>query len=133
MLDRARHAGLLQGAEVIISDKGFAGQEFEQLVSSLDATLARPDRKHEPPRFGKLGGVRQWIESIINTTKSQLSLELHGGHIPAGVWTRICHASWLSPSASGTAGSSGKPESSKRPAATSPTTTTEPAKTESGI
>jgi hypothetical protein len=89
-LDRARDAGLLQGAEVIIGDKGFAGQQFEQLVSSLDATLIRPDRKDERPRFGSLGGVRQWIESIINTTKSQLSLELHGGHIPAGVWTRVC-------------------------------------------
>jgi hypothetical protein len=90
MLDRARKAGLLTGQEIIVTDKGFAGREFEQIVSSLDATLVRPDRKDEPPRFGKLGGVRQWIESIINTTKSQLSLELHGGHIPDGVWTRIC-------------------------------------------
>jgi hypothetical protein len=90
MLDRARQVGLLCGEEIIISDKGFAGQEFERLVSSLDATLIRPDRKDEAPRFGQLGGVRQWIESIINTTKSQLSLELHGGHISQGVWTRIC-------------------------------------------
>lgn len=90
MLDRARKAGLLSGDEIIVTDKGFAGKEFEEIVSSLDATLVRPDRKDEPPRFGALGGVRQWIESIINTTKSQLSLELHGGHIPAGVWTRIC-------------------------------------------
>ena len=90
MLDRARQAGMLTGEEVIVTDKGFAGQEFEQIVSSLDATLVRPDRKDEQPRFGKLGGVRQWIESIINTAKSQLSLELHGGHIPEGVWTRVC-------------------------------------------
>ena len=90
MLDRARQAGLLQGAEIIISDKGFAGGEFEQTVASLDAMLVRPDRKDEQPRFGKLGGVREWIESIINTAKSQLSLELHGGHIPEGVWTRVC-------------------------------------------
>lgn len=89
-LDRARQAGLVQGQEVIIGDKGFASQEFEQLVASLDATLIRPDRKDEQPRFGSLGGVRQWIESIINTAKSQLSLELHGGHIPQGVWTRVC-------------------------------------------
>lgn len=90
LLDRAREHGLLRGQEVIISDKGFAGREFEQLVSSLDATLIRPDRKDEQPRFGHLGHVRQWIESIINTTKSQLSLELHGGHIPNGVWARVC-------------------------------------------
>lgn len=90
MLDQARRDGLLTGEEVIISDKGFAGQEFEQIVASLDATLIRPDRKDEKSRFGKLGGMRQWIESIYQTTKSQLSLEDHGGHIPEGVWARIC-------------------------------------------
>lgn len=90
MLERARREGLLCGEETIISDKGFAGQEFEQIVAALDARLIRPDRKGEPKRFGALGGVRQWIESIINTAKSQLSLEDHGGHIPAGVWARIC-------------------------------------------
>jgi len=90
MLDRARREGLLTGGEIIIADKGFAGQEFEETVACMDATLIRPDRKGEKPRFGKLGGMRQWIESIYNTTKSQLSLEHHGGHIPEGVWTRVC-------------------------------------------
>ncbi len=90
MLDRARHQGMLCGEEIIVADKGFAGQEFEQIVASLDATLIRPDRKNEQPRFGKLGRIRQWIESIYQTTKSQLSLELHGGHIPEGVWARVC-------------------------------------------
>lgn len=90
MLERARQDGLLTGGEVILADKGFAGQEFEQTVASLDATLIRPDRKDEKPRFGKLGGMRQWIESVYNTTKSQLSLEDHGGHIPEGVWARVC-------------------------------------------
>jgi hypothetical protein len=90
MLDRARHDGLLTGGEIIVADKGFAGEEFEQIVASLDATLIRPDRKNEKPRFGKLGRIRQWIESIYNTTKSQLSLEDHGGHIPDGVWARVC-------------------------------------------
>lgn len=90
LLERARDRGLLCGGEVIVGDKGFAGREFDQLVSSLHATLIRPDRKGEKPRYGKLGHIRQWIESIINTTKSQLSLELHGGHIPDGVWARVC-------------------------------------------
>ncbi len=90
MLDRARREGLLCGGEVIVADKGFAGEEFETIVSSLDATLLRPDRKGEKPRFGKLGQVRQWIESIYQTTKSQLSLEEHGGHILDGVWARVC-------------------------------------------
>jgi hypothetical protein len=90
MLDRARQRGLLHGEEVIVGDKGFASHEFERSVAGLDATFVRPDRRDEKPRFGKLGGIRQWIESINDTLKGQLSLEDHGGHIPAGVWTRIC-------------------------------------------
>jgi hypothetical protein len=90
LLERARGARLLTGGEIIVSDKGFAGAEFEQVVASFDATLIRPDRRDEKPRFGKLGAVRQWIESTYQTTKSQLSLERHGGHTPAGVWARIC-------------------------------------------
>jgi len=61
----------------MIADKGFAGRELEQTVRDLDATLIRPDRKDEKPRFGKLGGIRHWIESINDTLKGQLSLEDH--------------------------------------------------------
>lgn len=90
MLERARKEGMLQGGEVILADKGFSGQEFEETVASLDAQLIRPDRKGEKPRFGKLGRMRQWIESVYDTAKGQLSLEEHGGHIPEGVWARVC-------------------------------------------
>jgi Transposase DDE domain len=90
MLEQARKEGLLTGGEVILADKGFAGQEFEETVACMDATLIRPDRKGEKPRFGKLGRMRQWIESVYQTTKSQLSLENHGGRIPDGVWARVC-------------------------------------------
>jgi hypothetical protein len=90
MLDRARREGLLVGDEIIVADKGFAGRDFEHAVHELDATLIRPDRKDERARFGKLGGIRQWIESINQTAKSQLSLEDHGAHIPEGLWARVC-------------------------------------------
>jgi hypothetical protein len=90
LLDQAHRDGMFNGGETIIADKGFAGHEFEQIVASLGAQLLRPDRKDEPKRFGKLGAVRQWIESINQSLKGQLSLEDHGGHIPEGVWTRIC-------------------------------------------
>ena len=90
MLERARERGLLSGGEIIIGDKGFASHEFERAVASLAATFIRPDRSDEKPRFGKLGGIRQWIESINDTLKGQLSLENHGGHIPTGVWARVC-------------------------------------------
>ena len=90
LLERAYQRGLLRGGEIIVGDKGFAGQEFERTVASFDASFIRPDRRDEKPRFGKLGGIRQWIESINDTLKGQLSLEAHGGHIPAGVWARVC-------------------------------------------
>src|SRR6266705_4022233 len=51
----------------VIADKGFAGEEFEALMRELGALFLRPDRKGEPPRIGNLGGVRQWVESIIDT------------------------------------------------------------------
>ena len=90
LLDRMRRHGSLQGFEIIIGDKGFAGDEFEQIANSLASQFLRPDRKGEQPRAGALGGVRQWIESIIDTTKGQLSLERHGGRTLDGVWARIC-------------------------------------------
>jgi Transposase DDE domain len=73
----------------VIADKGFAGEDFEALMAELGALFLRPDRKDEQPRFGRLGGVRQWIESIIDTIKGQLSLERHGAHTMAGLITRI--------------------------------------------
>ena len=73
----------------VIADKGFAGEEFETLMCELGANFLRPDRQNEQPRFGKLGSVRQWIESIIDTIKGQLSLEDHGAHTMPGLITRI--------------------------------------------
>jgi hypothetical protein len=78
----------LQGYTVI-ADKGFAGEEFEALIAQLGAIFLRPDRKDEQRRFGGLGSVRQWVESIIDTIKGQLSLERHGAHTMPGLITRI--------------------------------------------
>jgi hypothetical protein len=91
--ERAVAAGLLervlQPGETVIADKGFAGAEFEQLICSLGGQLLRPDRKDEQPRFGSLGGIRQWIESCFDTLKDQLSLERHGGRTLTGLISRI--------------------------------------------
>ena len=84
MLRRVELAGY-----AVIADKGFAGEEFEALMRELGALFLRPDRKDERPRFGRLGGVRQWVESIIDTIKGQLSLENHGAHTMPGLLTRI--------------------------------------------
>jgi hypothetical protein len=90
LLERMRRDGALHGDELVVGDKGFAGEEFERIVAALAAGLLRPDRRDEQPRHGSLSNTRQWIESIIETTKGQLSLERHGGRTLAGVWTRIC-------------------------------------------
>jgi Transposase DDE domain len=84
LLERA-----LQPGQTVIADKGFAGAEFEQLVCALGGQLLRPDRKDEQPRFGSLGGIRQWIESCFDTLKDQLSLERHGGRTLSGLVSRI--------------------------------------------
>jgi len=73
----------------VIADKGFAGEEFEQIMAGRGARFLRPDRKNEPCRHGSLGGVRQWIESVFWTCKGQLTLEAHGGRTIEGLCTRV--------------------------------------------
>jgi Transposase DDE domain len=80
---------VLEPGQLVIGDKGFAGAEFEQHVSALGGRFLRPDRKDEQPRFGSLGGIRQWIESTFDTLKDQLSLERHGGRTLTGLVSRI--------------------------------------------
>jgi hypothetical protein len=81
---------LIRGGQIILGDKGFAGRDFERFITEdLGAHLIRPDRKDEKPRFGKLGGIRQWIESVFDTLKGQLTLEQHAGRTLAGVYARV--------------------------------------------
>lgn len=89
LLGLARAQGLLRPGMVIAADKGLAGREFAGGVGELGMVLVRPDRRDEPARWGDLGGIRQWIESIIWTLKGQLGLERHGAHTPQGLWVRV--------------------------------------------
>ena len=73
----------------VIADKGFAGHDFEQLMAEFGAIFRRPDRKAEEPRFGGLGAIRQWIESVFDTLKGQLSLEDHGARQLDSLISRI--------------------------------------------
>ncbi|MET4093487.1 hypothetical protein ABIB51_000393 [Arthrobacter sp. UYCu712] len=78
---------LIRAGQVIL---GFAGRDFERFITEdLGATLVRPDRKDEKPRFGRFGGIRQWIESVFDTLKGQLGLEHHGGRTLEGVYARV--------------------------------------------
>jgi hypothetical protein len=63
--------------------------DFEQLMADFGAIFRRPDRKGEQPRFGGLGASRQWIESVFDTFKGQLSLEDHGAVTMPGLMARI--------------------------------------------
>jgi hypothetical protein len=89
LLDQAARQQVLRPGMVVLADKGLAGSGFAKTVADLDAPLVRPDRADEPTRFGNLGGVRQWIEAIIDTLKDQLSLEGHGAHTIHGAWVRV--------------------------------------------
>ena len=89
LLDDAARQRALAAGTIILADKGFAGRKFETYVRDLHVHLLRPDRKDEPRRFGSLGGMRQWIESVIDTLKDQLGLERHGGRTLGGVFVRV--------------------------------------------
>ena len=82
----AGHDGIL-----LITDKGFAGRDFEQLLAGYAITLLRPSRADEQARYGEpmLKKVRQLIESVNDTLKGQLDLENHGGRSYAGVAIRV--------------------------------------------
>ena len=62
---------------VLIGDKNFRGQQFEQELAALDAVIKRPRRKDEPGCGPHLAPIRQRIESIFWTAKDILGLERH--------------------------------------------------------
>ena len=81
---------LIRLGQVIVGDKGFDGKEFEMFITrELNAELIRPDRKVEKPKFGKLGGIPPWVETVCDTIKGQLTLEDHGGRTIPGVYSCV--------------------------------------------
>jgi len=90
LLDLARDTGALRAGMIVLADKGLAGRELERYAAEeVKVLLVRPDRKDERHRYGNLGGMRQWVESVYDTAKDQLSLERHGGRTIEGVFVRI--------------------------------------------
>ena len=80
-----------RAGQTLVADKGYASAEFERRLAEHGIDLVRPAMKREQPRRGarQLRSIRQIIESVNATLKSQLSLERHGGHSPQGVATRV--------------------------------------------
>jgi hypothetical protein len=75
----------------VVADKGFSGDDFEGFLAGedLELTLIRPARKDEKTPRPFPNWLRQRVEAIIWTLKSQLGLERHGGRVPAGLWARV--------------------------------------------
>jgi DDE family transposase len=77
--------------QTVIGDKNYYGRIFDYQLTECDANMLRPARKGEPPRPGAqlFKPLRQIIESINQTFKSQLDLEEHGGRTVEGVVSRV--------------------------------------------
>jgi hypothetical protein len=84
LLERLPLAGYLLSA-----DKRLAGQNFEGFGAEQRATFPRPERRHEQPRNGSPGFIRQRIAALFWTCKGQLGLERHGARTPPGHCARI--------------------------------------------
>ena len=90
LLAHAKDTGALRAGMIVLADKGLAGGDLERYASEeVNVLLVRPDRKDEKRRYGNLGGMRQWVDSVYDTCKDQLALERHGARTPAGAFTRI--------------------------------------------
>jgi hypothetical protein len=77
--------------QLLLTDKHYYGRRFEAELADAGLTLLRRPRRREPDRPGAsvFKPLRQTIESVFDTLKGQLDLELHGGHTPAGVLIRV--------------------------------------------
>ena len=75
----------------IIADKGYVSQALDRWLTQRGVTILRPTYRNLPPRPGEhlLKPIRQLIESVNDTLKGQLDLELHGGRTIKDVSTRI--------------------------------------------
>jgi hypothetical protein len=91
MLDRDEHLLGQRAGLLLITDKGFASKRFERDLAERGVTLLRPARKNEKtrPGQGQLKAIRQLIESVNDTLKGQLDLELHGARTFEGIAVRV--------------------------------------------
>ncbi|WP_169981169.1 IS982 family transposase [Microbispora sp. H10836] len=82
----AERPGLL-----IVADKGYVSAELDAYLAERGVRLLRPSYHNRTPRPGEqhLKPIRQLIESVNDTLKGQLDLELHGGRSPLGVAARV--------------------------------------------
>jgi hypothetical protein len=91
MLDHDRQLLAARPGLLVIADKGYRSLELDDYLHVRGAELLRPAYRGRPPRPGQalLAPIRQLIESVYDTLKGQLDLELHGGRTLTGVATRV--------------------------------------------
>lgn len=97
--ERATLLGLLdtptmsgRAGTTIAADKNYFGKDFENELTAAGFTLLRKTRRDDKTRrtgASLLKPIRQIIESIFATYKTQLGLETHHGRTPTGVTVRI--------------------------------------------
>jgi hypothetical protein len=75
----------------IIADKGYVSAELDRFLAERDVARLRPSYRTRTPHPAEhlLKPIRQLIESVNDTLKGQLDLELHGGRSIDGVGARI--------------------------------------------
>jgi len=80
----------LQGGELVIADKSYAGKDIERAAAErFGATVLRPRRKDGPGRGPHLAPIRRCIESIFCSLKDRLGLERHHARSLHGLRARI--------------------------------------------
>ncbi len=91
VLDHDRHLLAARPGLLLIADKGYVSTELDTYLRDRGVKLLRPSYRNRPPRAGQrlLAPIRQLIESVHDTLKGQLDLELHGGRSLAGVTARV--------------------------------------------
>ena len=91
VLDHDAHLLTARPGLLIIADKGYASAELDDYLNARGVQLLRPSYRNRATRPGQqlLAPIRQLIESVNDTLKGQLDLELHGGRTLAGVTARV--------------------------------------------
>jgi hypothetical protein len=91
VLDHDRHLLAARPGLLIMADKGYASAEPDDYLHGCGVELPRPAYRNRAPRPrpGAARPIRQLIESVIDTLKGQLDLELHGARTLAGVAARV--------------------------------------------
>jgi hypothetical protein len=81
VLEENPDLALARPGQLIIADRGYICAELDRWLAERGMRLLRPSYRNRTPRPDEhlLKPVRQLIESVNDTVKGQLDLELHGG------------------------------------------------------